>query len=215
MQRQARGFTLLEVLVAISIFALIGLASYRVLSSVIQADERLAARNTELRTVNRAFWLMQQDIEQLVQRPVRGADGAAQSYLEVNSGEMPLLFTRAGRANPLGLPRSSMQRVAYRVDHHPDYDQPDSPHYREDRWYLLRYTWLELDGSGDREKALTQVLLPDIEKLVVNVFTENGLETEWPPALQPGQTAPEPPLALQLELTHTQWGAIRRSFKVL
>lgn len=215
MQRRARGFTLLETLVAITIFALIGLASYRVLSSVMQADQRLEARNEELRRLNRAFWLLQQDIEQLEQRPVRNASGVLEPYLVVKVGDQPLLFTRGGRANPLGLARSGMQRVAYRIDHHPDYDKSDSSHYHEDRLYLLRYTWPQLDGAGDPDKAQKQVLLPDIDKLVVSVFSESGMQTEWPPSQSAQTQNQEVPMALQVELTHHQLGALKRSFKVL
>ena len=86
---RARGFTLLELLVAISIFALIGIASYRVLTGVMQTDERLAVRQQHMRSVNRALWILQQDIEQLVQRNVRAVDGAIIDQAE--------LFTRRQR----------------------------------------------------------------------------------------------------------------------
>lgn len=212
--RRAGGFTLLEMLVAIGIFALIGVASYRVLGGVMQTDGRLAARSAELREVNRALWQLQQDIEQLIPRPARGAEGAAQPYLQVAAeAELPLLFTRSGRLNPLGLPRSSMQRVAYRVDHHPGYEDADSDHYQDERWYLLRYTWPMLDGAGNRDDATVQVLLPDIEKMTVEVLTDTGLTAQWPPAQQQQQT--EAPIALRLELTHSTRGPIQRWYKVL
>lgn len=211
MRRRPHGFTLLEVLVAISIFALIGVASYRVLSSVLQTNERLEARSAELRRVNRAFWLIQQDVEQMIRRPVRGADGSAQPYLEVGSGDPPLEFTRTGRDNPLGLPRSRMLRVAYRVGRHPDFEVSGSPHYHEERRYLLRYTWPQLDGSGDLGKALVQALLPDIEKLSATVMTDRGPMTTWP---QLSQAQQREPLALQIELTDKDAGVVRRLYKV-
>lgn len=199
-------------MVALSIFALIGVASYRVLSSVMQADERLAASIDQLRVINRAFWTMQQDLEELAQRPIRGADGAERPWLQVFPGDPPLEFTRGGRSNPLGLPRSALQRVMYRVDRHPDYDRPESPYYHQDRWFLLRYSWPMLDGAGDRDKALVQVLLPDIEKLSVTVLTKSGPHTQWPPEQSDNA---EPPLAVQLELTHSEWGVVQRIYKVL
>lgn len=209
---RARGFTLLEVLVAISIFALIGIASYRVLSSVVQANERLAARVEQTHDINRAFWVIQQDVEQLMPRNVRNPDGSpalTPNYLIVNNeSDMPLLFTRGGRANPLGLQRSGMQRVAYRVDHHPDYEKNESPHYHEERWYLLRYTWAQLDGSGAKENALVQVLLPDVESLNINVLTKNGLEAEWPLTSQVDAV----PMGLQIEFVLAQGDALKRSY---
>jgi len=208
----AHGFTLLEVLVAITIFALIGIASYRVLSSVMQANERLAGRAEQMRSFNRAFWVVQQDAEQLMPRNVRNADGAlalTPNYLVVNNeSDMPLIFTRGGRANPLGLQRSSMQRVAYRIDHHPDYENSESPHYHEERWYLLRYTWASLDGSGNKENALVQVLLPDVESLNINVLTKNGLESEWPVQGQPDTV----PLGLQVEFVLAEGDSLKRSY---
>jgi general secretion pathway protein J len=210
---RARGFTLLEVMVAISIFALIGIASYRVLSGVMQADERLAARAQQMRAVNRALWILQQDIEQMLPRNVRSADGAIpapKNYLVVdNEAELPLQFTRGGRSNPLGLPRSAMQRVAYRVEHHPDYEKAESPHYHEERKYLLRYSWPMLDGAGAIEKAQVQILLPDIEQIAITVLTENGPETKWPP-----ENAQAVPVALQLELGTAEGGGMKHSYKI-
>lgn len=210
---RARGFTLIELLVAITIFALIGLASYRVLSSVMLTDERLAARTEQLRVINRAFWWLQQDVEQLLARDVRGADGAlanTRNYLLINNdAELPLQFTRGGRANPLGLARSAMQRVAYGVDHHPDYDKPESPHYREERRYLLRYTWPMLDGAGAKEKAQVQVLLADIDKINIGVLTAHGVEPQWP-----AQNMKDPPLALQFAFTLPEGSVVNRSYKV-
>lgn len=204
-----KGFTLMEVLVAISIFALIGVASYRVLSSVMQADERIAIRSEKMRVINRAFWLLQQDAEQLVKRNVRDNSGVvAENYLRVQNGsDLPLQFTRGGRANPLGLPRSSMQRVAYAVGPHPDYEKNDSPHYHEDRSYLLRYTWPMLDGSGDKTKAQVQVVLPDIVSMSVGVLTKQGTQSTWP-------IANADPLALQFEFTLKDGNQLKRAYKL-
>jgi len=211
------GFTLMEVLVAISIFALIGVASYRVLSSVMETDKRVAARVEQMRAVNRAFWLLQQDVEQLMQRNVRdvgGAVAAKPNYLLVqNDAEIPLQFTRGGRANPLGLPRSAMQRVAYAVAHHPDYDKPDSPHYHEERKYLLRYTWPMLDGSGDKTQAQIQIVLPDIDSMSIGVLTKQGTQQSWPVA-NSNSSDPQLPLALQLDFTLADSSHLKRSYKI-
>lgn len=213
--RLQSGFTLMEVLVAISIFALIGVASYRVLSSVMQTDERIAAHAEQMRAVNRAFWLLQQDIEQLIQRNVRDANGgsADDNYLLVqNDSEIPLQFTRGGRANPLGLARSSMQRVAYSVDRHPDYEKSDSPHYHEERMYLLRYTWPTLDGSGDKAQAQIQVVLPDITGMTIGVLTEAGTQQSWPPASSSAGKPPQP-LALEIDFTLVDDSHLQRTYK--
>lgn len=212
--RRAAGFTLLEVLVAISIFALLGVASYRVLSSVMQTDERLAQRNEELRRLNRAFWVMQQDFEQIVPRSVResSAGGTAPNWLVIDAqAALPIRLTRGGRANPLGLPRSDLQRVAYAVDHHPDHEKEGSAHYRDETLYLLRYVWPMLDGSGDPAGALVQVLLPGVNGIAAAVQTSQGLQQQWPPAA--GASAARV-TALRIDLQFAQWGEVQRWYKV-
>ncbi|MDB6062864.1 MAG: type secretion system protein GspJ [Verrucomicrobiaceae bacterium] len=212
---RARGFTLLELMVAISIFALIGIASYRVLSGVMQTNERLEARSEKMREINRALWVLQQDFEQLVQRDVRNADGTFAenpNYLVVDSeAELPLQLTRGGRSNPLNLPRSDMQRIAYSVEHHPDYEKSDSPHYHEELMYLMRYSWPMLDGAGAKEKAQQQILLPGVDSLAVTVTTEHSSEAVWPQA-EPSDP-PDVPMAVEVELTMGQ-ESVKHSFKV-
>lgn len=210
---RARGFTLIELLVAISIFALIGMASYRVLSSVMQTNERLSVRVEQLRLLNRAFWVVQQDVEQAVPRDVRTAQGtllATHNFLLVdNESELPLQFTRTGRANPLGLPRSDLQRIAYGTGHHPDYEKPDSAHYHEEKSYLLRYVWPMVDGAGDKTRAQVQVLLPNVEKVSVGVMTASGIQSQWPVA-----ALKDAPVALQFEFT-LEAGVVKRAYKLL
>ena len=75
MKQSARGFTLLEVLIAIAIFALLGLGSYRMLHSVLNTDEATRRHELQLREVVRAFAVLEQDLAQAGARPVR--DGYA------------------------------------------------------------------------------------------------------------------------------------------
>lgn len=216
---RARGFTLLEVMVAIAIFALLGAASYSVLTGVMQTDERLAARAAQLRAINRALWVMQQDVEQLLPRNVRDATGAMPAlpnYLVVNAeAELPLQLTRGGRSNPLALPRSSQQRVAYRVGPHPGVEDSESPHYQDEHTYLLRYLWSDLDGAGATERAQVQIVLADVAQMAVSVLTNAGTLAEWPPAERNGESGQDvQPAALQIELTLAEGSTLAHSFKI-
>ena len=130
----------------------------------MQADERLAIRSEELRRINRAFWVMQQDFEQIVQRNVRDVSGGGSGSANGSSGTVPnwlvvdekkpwpLQLTRGGRTNPLGLPRSDMQRVAYAVDRHPDYEKEGSAYYHDETLFLLRYSMADA-GRQRRQGA--------------------------------------------------------------
>ena len=60
-----RGFTLLEVLIAISIFALIGLGSNAVLRTVVNAEDTSRYVGDEVITMSRALAAMERDFTQL------------------------------------------------------------------------------------------------------------------------------------------------------
>ncbi|HCL76939.1 MAG TPA: type II secretion system protein GspJ, partial [Pseudomonas sp.] len=73
-RRQARavgGFTLLELLIAIALFALLGLGTYRMLEAVLRSDEAVRAQEQVLREIGRAMWALERDLQQATPRPVR------------------------------------------------------------------------------------------------------------------------------------------------
>ena len=113
MTRRA-GFTLVEVLVALAIFAMIASAGVGLLSFAI--DNRLAVRDASERTAafQRTRALMRADLGQAAPRRVRGADGAPQAAFELG-GEALFAVTRRGWINPGEARRASMQRVEYRL----------------------------------------------------------------------------------------------------
>lgn len=185
MRARAAGFTLLEVLIALGIFALIGVASWRVLD-VLVSSEAASARHAEaMRERLRALDWVRRDLLQAVARPVRDEQGReleAMRFLEVDRG---LELTRGGWMNPRGIERSDLQRVAYRLGPHPEAGQEDSPHYGDDKQYLLRDVWLALDRTAETPR-LTQALLPDV-RLLEWRFLGNGWQTRWPPASEGGR----------------------------
>ena len=62
MTRSQRGFTLLELLIAIAIFALLGLATYRMLDSVLSADAVTREHERQLRELTRAISAFERDL---------------------------------------------------------------------------------------------------------------------------------------------------------
>lgn len=117
------GFTLIEVMLAIAIFAIISLSSFTIFSTVQTSDERAKLRNDRLNELNRAFILMERDFLQIARRSVRiNGEAPLQGYLHSNEQGMfdetaALGFVRGGWTNPgLLLPRSDMQSVAYQLN---------------------------------------------------------------------------------------------------
>ena len=115
-----RGFTLIEVLIAMAIFAMIGLASTAILTTVIDSNELSEERFVKLQLLQRAMTTIERDIQQAVPRPVR-VNGEKQSIVMAggeigDSDDDGIGFVRTGWHNPqLMLPRSTLQYVAYRL----------------------------------------------------------------------------------------------------
>jgi len=219
-RRYSHGLTILEVLIALSIFALIGVASYRMLTGVISGQQATTEHSVELGRLQKAMLIMGRDLEQSVARPIRLSSTDPLPALQINSGDVQLQLTRGGRRNPLQLPRSSLQRVAYEIGPHPDRNRSGSPFFGDERRYLLRQYWPNLDRAGQVAPHV-QALLAAVESMELRVFTNRGERRQWPLAsagkkTAPGAaaTAPELLQAIELSIEHGQFGQIERLFTV-
>lgn len=121
-RQKSSGFTLLEMLLSLLVFAMLGMATYSVLNSTVNGHETIKLRNEQLTNLQRAFVIIESDFTQLAQRQVRlnGEEPEkeffiAQEYLYESEG-IGFAFVRDGWTNPaMVLPRSELQPVAYRV----------------------------------------------------------------------------------------------------
>jgi general secretion pathway protein J len=167
--RKGRGFTLLEVLVAVAIFAVMGVMAYGGLQAVLTQREIAKENADRFREVQFAVQQLSQDLHQLQPRPVRdelgeGARGALQSDPRQ---PYPLEFSRGGWSNPLGQPRAAVQRVAYRLE--------------DDK--LLRLHWLVPDHTLG-EEPIERELLSGVREFRLRFFLGGqGWAEEWPPGL--------------------------------
>ncbi|QBL10630.1 type II secretion system protein GspJ [Rheinheimera sp. D18] len=122
MYKLSRGFTFIEMLLAAAIFALIGLASVAVLSSVTQSDELSKLASERLVQLQRTMLMLERDFMQMSVRHVRIAGEAPAKYrlygekFLLDSEDHGVSFARQGWRNPgMILPRSEIQAVAYRL----------------------------------------------------------------------------------------------------
>lgn len=102
MNRQ-EGFTLLELVIAMAIFALLGLACWRLFDGVVRAERSTAVHEQELRSLQRALAVIERDVLQVSAQPI---------VLKQTS----LQLQRSNWRNPLDQPRSELQNVSYRLD---------------------------------------------------------------------------------------------------
>ncbi len=189
----ADGFTLFEVLVAVSIFALIAAMTMTNLIQVSKTGEQVSAAQRQLADIQFALGYLAKDLTQRIDRKVRDQYGDEQPELLVDDGR--LVFTRNGWSNLLQQPRSNLQRVEYLL--------VDTS--------LRRKYWPQLD-QGFEEQALEQELLSGVEEFSVVLLTR-GEETlrNWPPV---GSSTQQQPVALELTLELEDFGVIRRVFEI-
>jgi general secretion pathway protein J len=110
------GFTLLEVLIAIAIVALLALMGYRALAALSDSEVRLSAEAARWRTLDLFFARLEADLRQAVPRPARSGAGREPAWLAVAdaSGDATLAFSRAGPEFAVD-PGSAGQRLGYRL----------------------------------------------------------------------------------------------------
>jgi general secretion pathway protein J len=111
-----RGFTLLELLVALAIFSLLSVLGYRAVAALTSSEAQLSAEAQRWQALDTLFARIEADFRQAVPRPAReGAVRAAawSGTLDARSNAS-LRFTRAGPEFAVE-PGSAGQRIGYRL----------------------------------------------------------------------------------------------------
>ncbi|WP_394228361.1 type II secretion system minor pseudopilin GspJ [Pseudoalteromonas spongiae] len=177
------GFTLIEVLVALAVLAMVTLASHQILSTAINANQNSKEKVAEIGAMNTVFRMMQQDFTQLALRNTRNESGdslelflMADRFL-FDSQYHGVAGVRDGWSNPVNLlPRSELQLFSYVVE--------------EDN--LVRKYRIYVD-SLDGTEPKSQVLLEDIKDFTISFRGNNDKwEENW--------TNPSLPKAIKVEI---------------
>lgn len=116
----ARGFTLVEMLVAMAVFSLLAVAASGLLGVSLRNAEVFARADDATRELQLARSIMRADFSQIALRPVRDAYGSPVPAAFAGGAavaETPILaFVRHGWDNPGGIDgRASLQYVEYAV----------------------------------------------------------------------------------------------------
>ncbi|MDH3870849.1 MAG: type II secretion system minor pseudopilin GspJ [Gammaproteobacteria bacterium] len=195
---RCRGFTLLELLVALAIFGLVAVMAYGGLGTVLEQRAHTDASAQRLAALQKTYVVMQRDIEQAVARAIRDEYGDEQAPL---AAAPVFQLTRGGWSNPAGRPRSSLQRVGYDLEEQ----------------QLVRYAWPVLDRSQDSQ-PLQQALADHIVSMQVRYLdVASNWQDSWP-SLETGveEAAVEPglPAAVEVSLEHEYLGNLTWLFQM-
>ena len=118
MPANSNGFTLVEMMVALFIFAMLSMAGVIMLRSAVDSDEVAAENLGQMAEMQRFISLMEADLSQALPRTYRNASGdqmPAFASGRSGTGGAFLKFTRGGLSNVNGEARSNLERVEYRL----------------------------------------------------------------------------------------------------
>jgi general secretion pathway protein J len=197
MTRTSRGFTLIELLVAVAILAIIGVMAFVGLSRVISQQQLARERTERWQDVQLAMRLITQDLAQLHPRATREELGESYqpSLLADPSAQFPLEFSRGGWANPGGLARGTVLRVAY--------------NWEEDK--LVRWHWPVMDRTLSTPPVRAEILDRVTNVEIRFLDTAGEWHLEWPPLDQRGpQSLIARPRAVEFALELEDFGRVFR-----
>ena len=163
------GFTLIEVLVAIAIFAMLSVSAYQVLNQVQRSNQQSIEHTDRLKAIQRALVIIDNDFRQIALRQFRTNGEEPSSLLLVyqdgllESDEKGVMFARLGWQNPQQMfPRGEIAKVGYRI--------------REET--LERVWWRYPDTPAGQEGIVTPVL-GEVESLEMRFFLDGQWSNEW------------------------------------
>lgn len=201
-----RGFTLLELLVALAIFAVIGTVSFSAVQSGVDTANRLGERRTFWEDLDSAFRILEQDLAMAIARPPRipGQSGlqAFEGYGRGRPGRQGELMrlTRSGMTSVRQGSVSPYRRVAYRLQ----------------EGELYRDSWRRLDVPV-REEPQQALLVAGIKDHSIEFWSAEAEDwvDQWPRRMAgEDEAAGKLPGAVRLRMDFGKRGSFERIFPI-
>lgn len=193
--KRGKGFSLIEVMVAISVFATLSFSAYQVLNQVQRSNEQSLEKSERIKVLQRSLVFLDNDFRQMTARAFRtGGDTASEALLSagdyvLDSEYQGILFVRLGWKNPQqSFPRGEITKVGYRVSEH-----------------KLERLWWRYPDTPVGQEAVVTPLIDGIEELKFEYYHDKTWLKKWDKKNQL-------PSAVKLILTFKDYGEIERIY---
>lgn len=189
------GFTLIEVLVSIAIFASLSVAAYQVVSQIQRSNLLSQERTARLNELQRTMVMMDNDFRQMALRRTRtdGEDPTSQlifwsDYL-LDSDAKGVMFARLGWHNPQQqFPRGEVTKVGYRL-----------------KGETLQRIWWRYPDTPVGQEGIVTPLLKQVEAFDIRFYNGEKWQSDW----ESNDTLPK---AVSVVLTLKDYGKITRTY---
>ncbi len=191
-----KGYTLLEVLVALTVFAILSTITASAMYHAFNTRARVNVQAEQLNNIQIAMTLMMHDTSQIIDRPVLGNE--MRQFPPFIGEPTYMEFTRGGVVTLKNdKHQSTLKRIAYIC---------------KDK-KLIRRSWDTLD-TPSRKNQKNKVLLTNIEACSFAYLSNSRqILPEWRPfAVQETQKGESLPIATEFKLTLSDWGAMSGLF---
>ncbi|WOE32065.1 MULTISPECIES: type II secretion system protein GspJ [unclassified Acinetobacter] len=161
MNKTAAGFTLVELLVAIAIFAILAAMGWQVFEHISYVKARNTLREKNLIQLQQTYQIFLKDSIQIA--PIV-ANQSSELQPALLLQDQKIALTKAGVTDPLAQAKPVFERIEYRY-------QPEHKHV-----VRSRYAYLNIMG----EQAIqSSIVLKNIDAFKVTVLNPNEMDT-WP-----------------------------------
>lgn len=218
-----QGFTLLEMVIAIALSALVAAMAYESFDGASRNAERTREVLNSVNKLDKAWQLIAQDMRTIIPlSPVLASpqlkfEAASLKTKGKDSFQVVMVFARRGWVNPLGRVRSDLQQVNYRVaegklwrDYLPERNMPlENIDFERDSFHQLL-----LENVIDVQlRFLSDARIKSEGKSVLegSDYSRNW-EPMWPPVNGAGASAM--PIALEMSIETEGGGRSVRLFEI-
>jgi len=214
-----RGFTLIEMLIALAIGATVAVMSYQSLDSAIRADKKISKVTEQVDEIDRAWQNISNDLLFAVERTWKDNGGENKSamigvfgdrlsqsdVLIASEGDYLLQFVRGNRSNLLNQQRSNLFLVGYRLT------QDEGAESKS----LWRDSWSPVDGSGDPVMRQRRILdgIKEMSFRYLPISFKSIEDSTWVTGWPVGESLTQSlPAAVEVSIETVSMGKIVRHF---